>query len=80
MSTSDGALIPYDRLVLATGSHYKTATLTETNSDGQPIAIWVLGTVFVSNDTVTKNKAGLPVEKLTFVFGSTAITFAPLGV
>jgi type VI secretion system secreted protein Hcp len=56
--------------VLASGGHYKTATLTETNADGQPIAVWVLGTVFVTNDTITKNQAGLPVEELKFVFGS----------
>jgi type VI protein secretion system component Hcp len=53
---------------VASGDHYDTATLTETNVAGQPIAVWVLGTVFVTDDAVTGNSGALPAEELHFAF------------
>jgi type VI protein secretion system component Hcp len=53
---------------LASGDHYDTATLTETNSAGRPVAVWVLQTVFITDDTVTGNNGGLPAEELRFAF------------
>src|SRR5262249_27032566 len=32
---------------LASGAHYDTATLAETNPAGQSVAVWVLGDVFI---------------------------------
>jgi type VI protein secretion system component Hcp len=43
---------------LVTGSHYDTATLTENNARGQPIAVWVLGFVFVTDDALTGTDGG----------------------
>src|SRR5262249_54966904 len=56
---------------LASGKHYDTATLTETNAAGRPIASWVLGTVFVTEDHLTDSGSGsgLPTEELKFAFG-----------
>jgi hypothetical protein len=55
---------------LASGRHYETATLTETNAAGQPIASWVLGTVFVTDDLLTDNGFDPPAEELKFAFGA----------
>src|SRR5262249_2231514 len=43
---------------------------TENNADGQPVAVWVLGTVFVTDDALTGGGAGLPAEELTIAFGA----------
>jgi type VI protein secretion system component Hcp len=57
---------------LVSGISYDTATLTENNASGQPIAVWVLGNVSITNDAVTgtRGASGLPVEELKFVFAA----------
>src|SRR6202008_135163 len=54
---------------LTNGQRFSTATLTETNDAGEPVAVWVLGNVYVTEQRV----AGDPhevAEHLTFNYGS----------
>src|SRR5262249_59857667 len=59
-------------VAVAGGAHYDTATLTQTNAAGQPIASWTLGTVFITDDLQTGTGSGsaLPGEELKFGFES----------
>src|SRR5262249_34252342 len=54
--------------VLTTGVLYGAATLTQTNAAGQPVAVWVLGTVAVAEQTF--DGADPTSQHLTFAFGS----------
>ena len=63
---------------LARGGHYDQAVLTQLNDSGQPVAVWVLDTVFIVTDTIAGDaETGLPEESLTFVF--TAMSAATSG-
>jgi hypothetical protein len=55
---------------LTGGVTYGKAVLTQRDAGGHPVAAWAMGTVLVSDDSVTKNTTGLPEEELKFFFGS----------
>src|SRR5262249_38079021 len=54
---------------LTGGLSYATATLTQKNAAGQPVAVWVLGNVTVTDDALTRTGSGLPAEELKLAFG-----------
>ncbi len=63
--------------VLATGSHYDTAVLTQRNAAGDAEAEWALGTVFLTSDVIAGAGAAVPAEALQLIFGSlTEVTSA----
>ena len=63
--------------VLATGSHYDTAVLTQSNADDDPEAEWALGTVFLTSDAIASAGTSAPAETLQLIFGSiTEVTSA----
>src|SRR5262249_28094357 len=53
---------------LTRGPSYDSAVLTQKDAAGTPVAVCVLKTVCVTDDTVTKNAAGLPGEEVKFAF------------
>jgi type VI protein secretion system component Hcp len=55
---------------LVRGAHYSSAVLIQKDASGNPVAVWVLGTVFVTDDRVTSSDAGVPAEELKFAFVS----------
>jgi len=66
--------------VLASGSHYDTAVLTQQNGSGDPVAEWVLDTVFITSDGIqndSADSAATPTEELDLAFGAlTEVTSA----
>ena len=63
--------------VLATGSHYDTAVLTQSNAAGDPEAEWALGTVYLTSDGIADAGAAVPAETFQLIFGSlTEVTSA----
>jgi type VI protein secretion system component Hcp len=56
---------------LALGSHYDTATLTQTDASSQAVAVWNLGNVFTTSDFLSNASGGsIPTEELKFAFGA----------
>jgi len=62
---------------LTAGAPYKTATLTETNAAGQPVAAWAMSTVYVTGDTTTgtgdTNPTSPAAEELELTFGAVTV-------
>jgi type VI protein secretion system component Hcp len=56
--------------VLATGSHYDTAVLTQRNAAGEPVAEWALDTIFLTSDGITGSGAAVPTETIHLAFGA----------
>jgi type VI protein secretion system component Hcp len=54
---------------LTTGHFYDTGTLTQYDAAGNPAAVWVLGTVFVTDDNLTGSDHQAT-QDLKFAFGS----------
>ena len=55
---------------LVIGGHFPTAVLTQRNAAGNPVAQWILSTVFLNADGITGSGSAVPTETLHMVFGS----------
>src|SRR6185295_12575222 len=55
---------------LVFGIHYDTAVLTQRNAAGNPVAQWILGTVFLTSDGIHNDSAAVPGEDLHMAFGT----------
>src|SRR5262249_5436758 len=55
---------------LVTGQHYDSAVLTQKDASGNPVAVWVLGTVYVTDDSINTSDSGVSAEELKFAFVS----------
>jgi type VI protein secretion system component Hcp len=53
---------------LTAGSQYALARLTQSDATGKTMAVWALGTVYVTDDAITGTGSGLPGEELKFAF------------
>jgi type VI protein secretion system component Hcp len=55
---------------LTQGQNYGTATLTQYDAAGNPAAVWVLGTIALTDDTITVTGGGPTTQELKFAFGA----------
>ncbi|MBN9521050.1 cadherin domain-containing protein [bacterium] len=64
-------------VALTSGKAYATATLTQRDAAGNPVAVWVLGHVFVTGQALLVDPGAGTIEGLTLDFSSlTAVTSA----